>query len=302
MFIFEYMYKFPIHYEQPLFRPPSEAESLILQVTFGCSWNTCAFCEMYTSKSFRIKPFKDFKKEIEQIANSGYAFKKVFLADGDAMLLSTNKLLQILNEIKNQFPKVRRISLYARPSNFADKSINELKELKSAGLDLAYVGIESGDDTVLKNINKGETYQSTHDGLLKAKAAGIKLSVMILNGLDGKELSNEHAIHSANLVNDIQPDYLSTLVLSFPYREQHFTKRYSGKFTMLNKFELIEEMRLFLEHIKLKQTIFRSDHASNYLILKGILSKDKDLLINRIDNVLNHPKFANLRRKDERGL
>lgn len=95
------MYKFPIHYEQPLFRPPSEAESLILQVTFGCSWNTCAFCEMYTSKSFRIKPFKDFKKEIEQIENSGYAFKKVFLADGDAMLLSTNKLLQILNEIKN---------------------------------------------------------------------------------------------------------------------------------------------------------------------------------------------------------
>ena len=296
------MLTFPIQYEQPLFRPPSEARSLILQITSGCSWNKCAFCEMYTSKSFKIKPFSEIKNEIEQIANSGYVFNKVFLADGDAMVLSAKKLNKILYEIKNKFRKVRRISVYARPSDFANKSLSELKELKSAGLDLAYVGAESGDDEVLRNINKGETFKSTIKGLLKAKEAGIKLSVMILNGLGGAELSRQHAVNSAKLINEIQPEYVSTLVLSMPLGEGHFKNRYAGKFTMLSKFELIEELGIFLKHSELKQSVFRSDHASNYLILKGILSKDKDLLISKIDTVLNHPQSANLREEFERGL
>ena len=296
------MYNFPIQYEQPLFRPPSEARSLILQITSGCSWNKCAFCEMYASKSFKVKPFEDVQKEIEQVANSGFVFNKVFLADGDAMVLSAKKLNKILNEIKNKFLKVRRISVYARPSDFANKSLYELKELKSAGLDLAYVGVESGDDDVLRNINKGETFKTTTEGLLKAKEAGIKLSVMILNGLGGLELSRQHAVNSAKLINEIQPEYVSTLVLSMPLGERHFKNRYSGKFTMLSKFELIEELGIFLKHTELNQSVFRSDHASNYLILKGILSKDKDLLISKIDTVLNHPQSANLREEFERGL
>jgi len=296
------MYNFPIQYEQPLFRPPSEARSLILQITSGCSWNKCAFCEMYASKLFKVKPFEDVQKEIEQVANSGYVFNKVFLADGDAMVLSAKKLNKILYEIKNKFRKVRRISVYARPSDFANKSLSELKELKSAGLDLAYVGAESGDDEVLRNINKGETFKSTIKGLLKAKEAGIKLSVMILNGLGGAELSRQHAVNSAKLINEIQPEYVSTLVLSMPLGEGHFKNRYAGKFTMLSKFELIEELGIFLKHSELKQSVFRSDHASNYLILKGILSKDKDLLISKIDTVLNHPQSANLREEFERGL
>ncbi len=251
---------------------------------------------------FRVKPFSDVKKEIEQVANSGYVFNKVFLADGDAMVLSARKLLEIIKEIKSKLHRVRRISIYARPSNFANKSLSELKELKDAGLDLAYVGAESGDDELLRLINKGETYKSTLEGLQKAKEADIKLSVMILNGLGGKELSRQHAIHSAKLINEIQPEYLSTLVLSFPYGEQHFKNRYSGSFTMLNKFELIEEMGIFLKHLDLKQTVFRSDHASNYLVLKGILSKDKEMLLNKIDAVLSNPQFANLRKENERGL
>ena len=296
------MLTFPIQYEQPLFRPPSEARSLILQITSGCSWNKCAFCEMYASKLFKVKPFEDVQKEIEQVANSGYVFNKVFLADGDAMVLSAKKLNKILYEIKNKFRKVRRISVYARPSDFANKSLSELKELKSAGLDLAYVGAESGDDEVLRNINKGETFKSTIKGLLKAKEAGIKLSVMILNGLGGKELSRQHAINSAKLINEIQPEYLSTLVLSFPYGEQHFKNRYSGNFTMLNKFELIEEMSVFLKYLELKQTVFRSDHASNYLVLKGILSKDREMLLSKINDVLTNPENARLREERERGL
>ncbi len=296
------MLTFPIQYEQPLFRPPSEARSLILQITSGCSWNKCAFCEMYASKSFKIKPFSEIKNEIEQIANFAYPFNKVFLADGDAMVLSVDKLLEIVKEIKNKLHKVRRISIYARPSDFARKSLSELKELKSGGLDLAYVGAESGDDELLRLINKGETYKSTVEGLQKAKEAGIKLSVMILNGLGGKELSRQHAINSAKLINEIQPEYLSTLVLSFPYGEQHFKNRYAGEFTMLNKFELIEEMSVFLKHLELKQTVFRSDHASNYLVLKGILSKDKEMLLSKINDVLTNPENARLREERERGL
>jgi len=214
------MLDFPLSYEQPLFRPPSEAASLILQITSGCSWNKCAFCEMYSLKSFKIKAFEQIKLEIEQIEKSGFKFNKVFLADGDAMVMSANKLNKILNELKNTFKKIRRVSIYARPTDFARKSLQELKELKSAGLDLAYVGIESGDDQLLRLINKGETYKSTIEGMQKAKEAGIKLSVMILNGLGGSELSKQHAIESARLLNEIQPEYASTLVLSFPLGEQ----------------------------------------------------------------------------------
>ncbi len=296
------MYNFPIQYEQPLFRPPSEARSLILQVTSGCSWNKCAFCEMYASKSFNIKSLQDVKSEIESVANSNYKFNKVFLADGDAMVLSSHKLLKILNEINLNLSKVRRISSYAKPKDIANKSVKELIELKNAGLNLLYVGIESGDEQVLQNINKGETYKSSLQGLQKAKEAGIKLSVMILNGLGGKELSMQHAINSAKLINEIQPEYVSTLVLSMPYGEQHFLKKYDGKFTMLHQLELIEEMGLFLQHTNLKQTIFRSDHASNYLVLKGILSKDKELLLSKINDVLTNPQHANLRKEWERGL
>ena len=290
------MINFPINYEQPLFRPPSEANSLILQITSGCSWNKCAFCEMYSSKSFRIKPFDKIKTEIKQIANSDLKFNKIFLADGDAMVLSAEKLSEIINELNKKFTKIRRISTYARPSDFARKSLEELKELKSMGLDLAYVGIESGDDELLQLINKGETYKST------AKEAGIKLSVMILNGLGGKELSKQHAIRSARLLNEIQPEFVSTLVLSFPFGEQHFKKSYASKFTMMNQLELIEEMRIFIENTKLSQTVFRSDHASNYLVLKGILSKDKETLLEKIDYVLNNPQLANLRKEWQRGL
>ena len=296
------MYYLPIKYEEPLFRPPSEANSLILQITSGCSWNRCAFCEMYTSKKFKIKPFEKISEEIHNCELSKYKFNKVFLADGDAMVLSTDKLNGILSEINSNLKKIRRISAYAKPKDLANKSVDELKELKSNGLDLLYVGIESGDDEVLKLIDKGETYKSTVTGLLKAKSAGIKLSVMILNGLGGKELSMQHAVQSGKILNEIQPEYASTLVLSMPLGIEHFLKRYKGKFTILSKFELIYEMKIFLEHTQLEQTVFRSDHASNYLILKGILSRDKDKLSERIQNVLDNADEVDLRKEWERGL
>ncbi|PLW97309.1 MAG: radical SAM protein [Marinilabiliales bacterium] len=291
-----------LSYDEPLFRPPSEAYSLIFQVTLGCSWNRCAFCEMYTSKKFSVKKETDVFKEIEAFREYSSDIRKVFLADGNAFVLSFERLSRILDKLHESFPKLNRVSAYALPKDILSKSDKELKTLSDKGLKLLYVGIESGDDELLPRIHKGETFESSFEALIKARKAGIKLSVMILNGLGGKKYSEQHAINSAKVVNAIQPEYLSTLVLSFPYGMDHFKKRFEGEFKELSKTELILEMGNFINHLQLESTIFRSDHASNYLILKGILNRDKGELLRRISQVLQDPSHANLRPEWMRGL
>ena len=293
---------FPLEYNEPVFRPPSEAYSLILQLTLGCSWNRCAFCEMYSSKKFKVRKEEEIIREIKEVASISTDIKKVFLADGNAMVLSTSKLLRIINEINKTFPRVTRISAYALPKDISSKTDDELKQLSDAGLKLLYVGIESGDDELLRLINKGETFNSSVDGLQKARKAGIKLSVMILNGLGGKNYSLQHAINSAKAINLIQPEFLSTLVLSFPYGEDHFKKRFKGNFKALTTLELIEEMKIFIENLELENSVFRSDHASNYLVLKGNLNRDKQIFLNNINTVLQSPDDASLRPEWTRGL
>lgn len=289
-------------YDYPLFRPPSEANSLILQITSGCSWNKCAFCEMYSEKSFSIKSFELIKKEIAGFKPVADKINKIFLADGDALVLKTEKLLKILNEINKTFPKVRRVSAYAKPKDLRSKSLDELKSLQVAGLNLVYVGLESGDSELLGIINKGEDYESSRDGLIKSREAGIKSSVMILNGLGGLNYWEQHALNSAKLINDIQPEYLSTLVLSFPFGADHFKKRFQAEYIEMNTLQLFKELYLFLENTNLLTTVFRSDHASNYLVLKGILSKDKDQLIEKLRFAIQHPEQAGLREEWQRGL
>lgn len=296
------MFHFPIQYDEPLFRPPSEAYSFILQVTHGCSWNRCAFCEMYTMKQFRIRPFEEVQADIRKMQKHSGQIRKVFLADGNALMLPAERLSAILDELNNTFPKISRISAYAIAKDLKDKSVEELKLLREKGLQLLYVGIESGDDEVLKAVNKGENYESQKKALLKAKAAGLKLSVMILNGLGGKAFSKQHAIHSARLCNEIQPEFLSTLVLSYPHGMEHFKKRFRDDFEPLSTIDLIEEMRLFIQNLELQHTIFRSDHASNYLILKGTLNRDKEDFLQRIDEALDQPDQAGLREEWMRGL
>ncbi|MFA6923702.1 MAG: radical SAM protein [Bacteroidales bacterium] len=286
---------FSINYDEPLFRPPAEANSLILQITFGCSWNKCSFCEMYTSKTFKIKNEEDIVKEINAIAKSHSETRKIFLADGNPMVLSTKRLLTILSSINKTFHKVRRVSTYALPSNILSKSIEELIELKEAGLNMLYVGIESGDDEVLNMVNKGESNSTTTEGLLKAKQAGIKLSVIILNGLGGKKYSNQHAVNSAKIVNLIKPEFLSVLVLSFPFGIKRFTERFNGEYIPMNIAELLKEMEIFISHTDLENTIFRSNHASNYLVLEGILPRNKQQFIEQINFAINNPKIAKLR-------
>lgn len=299
---------YPISYIEPVFRPPSEWKSLILQVTNGCSWNKCTFCDMYTAenKKFRPKKIEQIEQEIIAIAKSGITTRRVFLADGDAMMLPFNRLKEILLLIKQHLPKVGRVSSYCLPRNLNNKTIEQLAELKMLGLKLLYVGCESGDDQILALIDKGETYQSSLIALNKIKAAGMKSSVMILNGLGGPELSRQHAINSAKLMNEAQPNFLSTLVVSFPLGEERFALKFTqaslAPFRQLNQHELFTEMEILLSELTLKQTIFRSDHASNYLVLKGVLGDDKAALLSQVRLALKQPSEVNLRQEWQRGL
>ncbi|MCK4942240.1 MAG: radical SAM protein [Candidatus Aminicenantes bacterium] len=292
----------PLNYDMPLFRPPSEARSLIFQVTFGCSWNQCGFCEMYPDKQFRAKSETVIRQEIIEAATVLPQARKIFLADGNAMVLSFRRLQNILNDINRAFPEVSRISTYALPQDILSKSSSELNQLQKNGLKLIYLGIESGDDEVLKVVNKGETFESTRKGLLKAKQAGIKTSVMILTGLGGKKFLEPHAINSAKIVNLTQPDYLSTLVLMFPHGLNHYKKKFADTYIPLTLEDTLREMDIFLSHTELERTVFRSDHASNYLTLKGVLSRDKNHFLGKIRNASRDPGKADLRPEWLRGL
>ncbi len=291
-------------YVEPLYRPPSEARSLILQVTNGCSWNRCTFCEMYTQpqKRFRFKPQARIERELDEIAASGFTPRRIFLADGDAMTLSARRLKLILKAIRDHLPGVQRVASYCLPRNLRHKSVDELAELRELGLSLFYVGCESGDDAVLARVSKGETFESSLAALNKIKAAGAKSSVMILNGLGGTRYSEQHAVNSARLMNAAQPEYLSTLVVSFPLGEQRFRTGYKGEFEMLDQAGLFREMYRLLETLELENTIFRSDHASNYLVLKGTLNRDKPRLLETVRTAIEQPEAVALRAEWQRGL
>ena len=293
-----------MNYIEPLFRPPSEARSLILQVTNGCSWNRCTFCEMYTApqKKFSVKPQPEIEQELQQVASSGYPVRRVFLADGDAMTLSFRRLREILLAIRQHFPDVQRISSYCLPRNLKNKSVEELTELQQLGLSLMYVGCESGDDLVLEKIDKGENYASSLDALHKIKQAGMKSSVMILNGLGGQQYTEQHAINSAKLMNETQPEFLSTLVVSFPMGEARFQEGFGGEFQSLTQQQLFQEMEILLDTLTLERTVFRSDHASNYLVLKGTLNRDKAQLLQQVRTAIQRPGVIPLREEWQRGL
>lgn len=294
----------PIRYIDPVYRPPSEADSLILPLTDGCSWNRCSFCEMYTApqKKFRAR---DEAATLETIRACGERLggtvRRVFLADGDAMMLPTRRLLNALNAIREHLPAVRRVSSYCLPRNLRKKSVVELAELAAAGLKLVYVGAESGDDVVLEKVSKGETFATTCDALQKLGAAGITRSVMILNGLGGRALWRQHAENSARLLNATQPEYLATLVVSFPKGEDRLRAGFPG-WEPLSQHELFVEMECFLAGLELQRTVFRSDHASNWLVLKGTLGADQARMLEQVRAAIARPEDARLRPAWARGL
>lgn len=293
---------FPVSYIEPVFRPPSEAHSLILPVTNGCSWNNCTFCEMYTAEQKKFRA-RDESQVLDEIRRSGEQLivQRVFLADGDAMVLPTRRLLTILRAIGEHMPTVERVTSYCLPRNLKRKSVEELRELREAGLAMLYIGAESGDDEVLRRVNKGETFESTEQALTKAGEAGMQRSVMILNGLGGKSLSEQHALNSARLMNATQPEFVSTLVVSFPQGMERYREQFPD-FEPLDQQSLFLELKQFIETLELKNTVFRSDHASNALVLKGILGADKERLIAQVQTAIERPERARLRPEWMRGL
>ena len=295
---------FPIRYVDPVFRPPSEADSLVLPVTDGCSWNRCTFCEMYTApqKHFRARREDEVLDSIRACGERyGNEVRRVFLADGDALVLPTRRLLVVLEAIRKHLPAARRISSYCLPRNLRRKSVAELRELADAGLALAYVGAESGDDEVLAKVNKGETRATTLDALHKLREAGITRSVMILSGLGGQAFWQQHAEHSALLANESQPEYLATLVVSFPAGEARFRGAFP-EWEPLSQAGLFREMERFLEGLELTRTVFRSDHASNWLVLKGTLGAERERLLGQVRAAIERPEAAALRPAWARGL
>ncbi|WP_086480462.1 radical SAM protein [Oceanospirillum sanctuarii] len=245
---------------------------------------------MYTDpqKKFSARKEAEVLADIDRSGQQLIGVSRVFLADGDAMVLSSRRLLTILQALNKAFPELRRVGAYCLPRNVARKTVDELIELKNNGLSILYVGVESGDDEVLTRIKKGETAESTLSALEKIKQAGIKTSVMVLNGLGGAELSEQHAVNSARLINQAQPDYLSTLVLTFHRGPKRFVDDFGNDFVELNNKGLFSEMHRFISELNLESTVFRSDHISNRLVLKGTLGRDKEMMLNQIEQAISH--------------
>ncbi|MCB9914618.1 MAG: B12-binding domain-containing radical SAM protein [Planctomycetes bacterium] len=291
-----------IRYQGDVYRPPSEADSLILQATLGCSYNRCTFCAMYREKDFRVRPLSELREELAWAARSLAGVRKVFLADGDALVAKASFLAELLDEIGRALPGLKRVSCYASPQALAVRTVDEMRDLRERGLTQYYLGIESGHDAVLRDLEKGVDAAEMIRVARKAHAAGVKLSTMILLGAGGRALSREHAVESARVVNAIQPRFLSTLVMTPVPGTPLGAAAARGEVDELDPVELAWELRELLAGLELEGTIFRSNHASNYLTLAGTLPKDKAAMVAALDGVLRAPERAPFRPKWSRGL
>jgi radical SAM superfamily enzyme YgiQ (UPF0313 family) len=276
-----------IYYTSPLYRPPAESDNIILQATLGCSYNRCTYCSMYKSKRFCVRPIEELVQEIELLSRHYPDANKVFLADGDALALSTDHLAKLLRLLKTAFPRLSRVSLYATAQNFLEKSVDELKELRAGGLSLAYFGIETGNDELLEKIDKGVSSLQMIEALHKAHEAGIKISSTVILGVGGLEHTHEHIRDTIKLINAAPMTYLSTLQLGLEEGVKERFQRSFNTFTPLNDYQILQEQRSLLSELNPPQKIiFRSNHASNALHLAGTLPKDTQRLIHEIDDAM----------------
>ena len=273
-------------YEGTVYRPPSEGRSLIIQVTIGCSHNQCTFCTMYKDKVFRIRNIRDICKDLLD-AHEVYGDKvrRIFLADGDALMVKTEMLLEILATIKTLFPSLERVTSYGTPADILRKSESELRLLKQAGLEMIYLGAESGDDATLRRVNKGVTGAEIIRSGKKLKDNGIASSITLISGLGGQQRMKEHAIESARLISQIHPEYVGFLTLMLEESAPIYREIITGKMSLLAPMEVIQEMILFLEHVDSEGTIFRSNHASNYVSLKGTLNQDIPSMLSSLSSI-----------------
>lgn len=281
-------------YDMPLYRPPSEANSLIIQATLGCSHNKCSFCSMYKGKKFTIKPLEKIKEEILEFRRIDSYVQRIFIADGDALIIPMNDLRELLKFIKNTFKECTRVTMYASPKSIRFKTIDELIELKNLGLEMVYMGIESGNEDILKDINKGATRDEIIQAGKKIKESGIKLSATIISGIGGKEKTDIHAKDTGSIISIIKPDYIGVLSLMVERNTEIEGKVKNGELEILSSFEILKEIKEILKNINTdEKIIFRSNHASNYVSLKGTLPIDKDRLIEDINWCIENSYIKN---------
>ncbi len=281
-------------WDTPVFRPPSEAESFILRVTRGCAHNSCTYCNMYRGVKFEKLSDEQIMRQIAMAYSvDAEGVRRVFLADGDALVLPTDRLLKILATLRKYFPNLERVSSYAAPGDILRKSVEELTALREAGLQMLYYGMESGDSQTLKDIRKGVNGEQSIEVGKRVRAAGMQLSIMIILGIAGKEGSERHALATAHAINEIKPTHLSALSLML-YRGSELKAQFErGEFHPLPPYGLMEELKMIVEHLDLPETehmIFRSNHVSNYIRLAATLPKDKQLLLDDIEESIQYLK------------
>ena len=280
-------------YDYPLYRPPSEANSVIFQVTLGCSFNKCSFCNMYRTKEYSERPWEEIKSEIDIVSKSLPQTERIFLADGDAINLHTEKFVQILEYIKEKFPNLQRISCYAMPKNLLQKNPEELTLLNNKGLNMLYIGIETGNDILLKKITKGATSKSIIDAFNRAKKSGFIISCMIILGIGGKKYSIDHIKETSRVVSAVSPNFLAALSLIIEdgvYDE--FMKKFDEPFEALDDSLILDELEMLLNDINpISPIVFRANHASNVYSIGGNLPEDKEKMIALVRNLKEHPEL-----------
>lgn len=289
-----------MRYEGAIFRPPSEASSLIMQISVGCSNNTCTFCSAYKDKKFRIKTWPEIESDIQSANKYKKSVNRIFLADGNALMLDTKLLITTLERLYNDFPFLERVGIYAGAQDIIRKQPEELKKLKEAGLGIVYFGLESGSDKILKLVRKGVTAAKMVEACRKVKAAGLTLSITVISGLGGVDLTEEHASETAAVISAINPDYLSTLTLMVVEGTPLYDQVQRGEFKLMTPIQDLQELKLILEKVTLTNCTFRSNHASNYLPLKGVLNRDRQALLSLLERAFSDPDM--LRPEYLRGL
>lgn len=282
-----------LNYDAPLYRPPSEARSLIFQVTLGCSFNECSFCDMYRSKEYSERSWEEIKGEIDMMAGYLPDTRRVFLADGDALNLDTDFMIKIVKYIREKFQNIERISCYAMPMNILKKTDDELKRMNEAGLDMFYLGIESGSDIVLKKVTKGAIAKTIIKSVNKAKAAGYVMSCMVILGLGGRTYSKEHIRGTAEVISACSPNYVGALTLYLENGiKQEFLDKFNEPFVRIDDDESLEELHGLIEQIDTKdEIVFRANHGSNAYTIKGTFPQDKQAMIEKIDWMKQHPEI-----------
>ncbi|MEE8255322.1 MAG: radical SAM protein [Nitrosopumilaceae archaeon] len=283
-----------LNYDYPLYRPPSEAKSLIFQVTLGCSFNECSFCDMYRSKEYSERPWDEVKMEIDMAAKHEPETKRIFLADGDALNLSTDYMIQIVKYLYEKFPNLERVSCYAMPMNLLKKTPEELKKMYDVGLKMLYLGIETGSDIVLKKVTKGATSQTIIRACRKAIDVGYTLSCMVILGLGGKTYTKEHIKGTAEVLSAVSPHYAAALTLIIePGVKEEFMKKFNEPFIPITDSEALDELQELVSKIDSKnEIIFRANHGSNAYTIKGIFPQDKDSMLEKISWMKEHPEVC----------